>query len=468
MKAKPNVLFLFTDDQRFDTINAWGNSEIHTPNLDQLVREGFSFRQAHIPGGTVGAVCMPSRAMVHTGRNLFSLEEDGERIPENHSCLGEVLQKEGYRTFGTGKWHNGIESYARSFTDGAEIFFGGMWDHWNVPANNFDPTGQYEKAANFISDFYYDNHPVELTCDHTTPGVHSTDLFTDATLVFLDNYSSDSPWFAYVSYMAPHDPRSMPKEFLDLYSPSDIELPPNFSPEHAFEFGIRSLRDEVLEEYPRTMEKIKTHIAEYYAMISHLDSGIGKIINKLKENGNYENTIIIFAGDNGLSIGQHGLMGKQNNYEHSVRVPLIFSGPGIPKNSQSDEYVFLMDIFPTILDLVGCETPASSEAISLEPIIRGEGTGRDNLYLAFRELTRAVKTKQYKLIEYNTSEGVRTQLFDLINDPWETNDLSISVDYYDVMTETRQTLYKERDQNGDLNHPAGRVFWDFYQENINN
>jgi len=136
---KPNILLLFTDDQRFDTISALG-SPVQTPNLDRLVARGTTFTHAHIPGGTSGAVCMPSRAMLHTGRHLFHLDRCGQRIPDDHTLLGEHFQAQGYTCFGTGKWHNSRPAYARSFNTGAEIFFGGMADHWNVPAYDYDPS----------------------------------------------------------------------------------------------------------------------------------------------------------------------------------------------------------------------------------------------------------------------------------------------------------------------------------------
>ena len=144
---KPNIVFFFTDDQRFDTIAALGNREIKTPNMDRLVRRGTAFTQAHIPCGTSGAVCMPSRAMLHTGRTLFHLQDEGQEIPPEHITMGETLQRAGYAAFGTGKWHNGTASYARSFSHGGEIFFGGMYDHWNVPAHSFDPAGKYENRV---------------------------------------------------------------------------------------------------------------------------------------------------------------------------------------------------------------------------------------------------------------------------------------------------------------------------------
>lgn len=322
MVEKPNILFFFADDQRFDTIAALGNREIRTPNIDELIKKGVTFTQAHIPGGTVSAVCMPSRAMLHTGRTLFNLQNDGEKIPRDHILLGEVLQKAGYRTFGTGKWHNGTEAYARSFTDGDEIFFGGMGDHWNVPANRFDPEGKYEQRQKIIHNPYFSNKAITNICDHVHAGKHSSELFCETASKWLENYDNQQPFFMYISFMAPHDPRSMPEEFLNMYDPEKIKLPENFRPERPFDYEEKITRDENLAAYPREPEEVKKHIAEYYGMISHLDNELGKVIQTLKEKGLDDKTIIIFSADNGLAVGEHGLMGKQNNYEHSIRVPL--------------------------------------------------------------------------------------------------------------------------------------------------
>src|SRR5262245_42450882 len=129
-RRPPSILFFFTDDQRYDTIHALGNRRIVTPAIDSLVDTGTAFTHAHIMGGSVGAVCMPSRAMLMTGRTLYRIQREGQEIAPGQVMLGEVLRRAGYATFGTGKWHNGSGSYARSFSNGAEIFFGGMEDHW--------------------------------------------------------------------------------------------------------------------------------------------------------------------------------------------------------------------------------------------------------------------------------------------------------------------------------------------------
>lgn len=327
---RPNILFFFTDDQRFGTIHALGNAQIHTPTMDALVERGTAFSHAHIMGGTCDAVCMPSRAMLMTGRTLFHLDGQGQRIPTEHVLLGEHLRRAGYATFGTGKWHNGSDAYARAFSHGDEIFFGGMEDHWNVPACHFDPTGRYETRTPVSVDPWRTNALTYKQCDHITAGKHSSELFADAAIAFLQEHDGASPFFMYLSFMAPHDPRTMPREYLEMYDPAAIDLPPNLLPEHPFDNGELRVRDELLEAWPRTPEAIRRHIAEYYAMITHADAQMARVMAALEEAGEAENTIIIFAGDNGLALGQHGLMGKQNLYDHSLRVPLVVSGPGVP------------------------------------------------------------------------------------------------------------------------------------------
>jgi arylsulfatase A-like enzyme len=145
---EPNILFLFTDDQRFDTIHALGNEDIVTPNMDTLVHNGVTFTHACIMGSMSGAVCMPSRAMLMSGRTLFRAPDD----LAGTITFPEVLREADYTTFGTGKWHNQPGSFARCFTDGAKIFYGGMSNHLEVPVHDFDPTGRYPKESRYIGE----------------------------------------------------------------------------------------------------------------------------------------------------------------------------------------------------------------------------------------------------------------------------------------------------------------------------
>lgn len=465
MNKKPNVLFIVTDDQRFDTIHALGNNEIITPNLDKLALRGTSFVRAHIAGGTCGAVCMPSRAMIMSGRNPFHLEELGGNIPEEHKTLAETFKNNGQQTIGLGKWHNGCPAYARSFTQGAKIFFGGMWDHWNVPTCRFDPTGKYDNVINFVVDFYSDNHPQEQHCDEFDPGKHSSTLLTDSAIELLKkNAGKENPFFMYLAFLAPHDPRTMPDSFRKMYDPEKITLPPNFQEIIDTNYPLMVHRDEHLAAYPRDEKEIRRHIAEYFAMITHLDYEIGRLFDALHESGEEDNTIIVFTGDNGLAVGQHGWLGKEDIYEHGIRIPLIMAGPGIAKNQRNDAYVYLYDVFPTLCEKVGINIPSSVDGKSFAHLLDGEHGEifRDELYLIFDKFVRGVKDENYKLIEYRNGdeeEDKWTFLYDIKNDPWETKNLADDESYKDKVNEMREKILKHRDEWEEQSHPWGIDFW---------
>ena len=456
---RPNIVFFFTDDQRFDALHAVGNDRIHTPTMDSWVGRGTTFTHAHIMGGTCPAVCMPSRAMLMTGRTLFHLQGEGQSIPLAHALLGESLRQAGYRTFGTGKWHNGPSSYARSFTDGAEIFFGGMEDHWNVPACDFDPTGRYDTLRPVVRNPFYSNQVTMRRCDHITPGKHSSELFCDAAINFIQVYDSEQPFFIYLSFMAPHDPRTMPKKYLEMYDPAEIELPPNFMPRHPFDNGALDIRDELLAGFPRDENEIRRHIAEYYAMITHADAEMGRVIKALEERGFLDNTIVVFAGDNGLALGQHGLMGKQNMYDHSLRVPLVFCGPGIPEGKRSDAFCYLLDIYPTLCDLIGIPTPDTVEGKSLLPAMWEDAPIRDTMYFAYAGFQRCVRDRRFKLIEYVVDGERTTQLFNIQADPWEVHNLAGDPAYGSELARLRAAMIHYGQTLEDREYRLSDEFW---------
>lgn len=460
MKKRPNVLFLLTDDQRYGTIHALGNDEVKTPNIDRLVHMGTSFVNAHIPGGTASAVCMPSRAMINSGKTLFHLQECGRNIPTEHITMGQCFLQNGYHAMESGKWHNGVESFARSFDAGENIFFGGMWDHWNVPVNDYDESGKYEKEIPFTPNFSAASDVVRVRAQRINAGYHSTELFSDSAVKYIREYDSDQPFFMYIAYLAPHDPRTMPDQFRNMYKAEDITLPENYSPMPTVNFGWAQGRDETVEAYPRKAENVKQHIADYYAMISHIDHNIGKILAALEEKGELENTIIVLAGDNGLAIGQHGLMGKQNIFEHSVCVPLVMAGPGILKDKIDERYVYLLDVYPTLCELCGMDIPKSVEGKSFAKAFEDDTfVSREALYLAFHSRVRGVMEKGYKLIEYRTSEMKLTQLFNLNNDPMETQNLFGIPGYEEITAQLRKRLFALRDEWEDEKNELGAHFW---------
>ena len=331
VSEKRNIIFILTDDQTSKTINSLGNKSILTPNIDRLVEKGTSFTNAYIMGSMNGAVCAPSRAMIISGKSLFNIDPTGNTIDEKTLTLPEFLEKKGYKTFHIGKWHNGKKAFSKIFKDGSNIFFGGMDNQYFVPTHEYKLNGIYnDKNLNELSP------------------KHSSTLYTDTAIEFIKNYKKNQPFYLNISFQAPHDPREMPDKYLKMYDPDSIMLPKNFKEKHPFDNGELDIRDEWLASYPRNPKEIKANIAAYYAMISHMDYEIGRLIDTLEEKNIFENTYIVFAGDNGLAVGQHGLMGKQNLYEHSINIPLIFTGPDI-ENSIKKDLVYLFDIFPTIV-----------------------------------------------------------------------------------------------------------------------
>jgi len=421
---KPNVVLILTDDQSFRTIHALNNDIIRTPNIDSLVKRGTAFTNAWYMGSSNAAVCMPSRAMLMTGKTLFHLENMGRVLPESHPTLPETFRNNGYRTFQTGKWHNDRGSFARSFSTAGKIFFGGMSSHYNIPIQDFDPEGEYPNSRSY----------------HVTD-THSTELYANSAVTFLNSLNDDTPFFMYVAFQSPHDPRQMPDEYLNMYDPASIPLPDNFMPAHPFNFGEVNHRDEKLERWPRTSEKIRRHMADYFGFITFTDTAIGRILTALDRSGHIDDTIIVFAADNGLAVGQHGLMGKQNPYEHSVHVPLIICGPGVQSDVQTDTPCYLIDIYPTLCGLAGMEIPSSVEGASLLPVIRGEKYEvRDTQFFAFKNFQRAIKSGDLKLIEYNVAGERHTQLFDLAKDPWETVNLADDPAYRDKLASMRVLL----------------------------
>jgi arylsulfatase A-like enzyme len=395
---RPNVLFLFADDLRRDATGVFGNPVVKTPNLDALAEEGMRFSRAYCLGSDGGAVCVPSRAMVNSGRTLFRINSQLKDIP----TLGQTLQQAGYATFGTGKWHNGEESFVRSFQQGRNVFFGGMSDHTKVPLKDLADGQLSEKR---IGEKF------------------SSTLFADAAIEFLDSCGPDQPFYLYVAFTTPHDPRQAPGNWLTRYSPDQVPLPDNFLPQHPFFNGWMTGRDETLAPWPRTRTIIRHQLAEYYGMISHMDRQIGRILKALRKSGQADNTLILFSADHGLALGSHGLLGKQSVYEHSMGTPLIVHGLDVPAGTSSDAFVYLYDLFPTICDCVGVAPPPGVEGHSLAPLWRGKQRSvRDVVFLTYEDLMRSVRDDRWKLIRYPHIN--RTQLFDLQEDPHEMHDLA--------------------------------------------
>ncbi len=438
---KPNILFLFSDDQRADTIAALGNMHIQTPNLDRLVHQGTACTRAYCMGSLRGgAVCVPSRAMVMSGRTLFHVSE----TLKDQATWPQMFGQAGYTTLMTGKWHNGPESARWSFAEGKAVFFGGMGDPYQLPVQDFRAGGGLSAKR--------------------PSGKHSVELFADCAVEFLKQQKGERPFLCYVAFNAPHDPRVAPKKYHDYYNTAKPPLPPNYMPQHPFNNGEMVVRDERLAPWPRTPEVVRQNLADYYASITFVDAQVGRILDALKASGQYDNTLIVYSSDHGLAIGSHGLFGKQNLYDHSMHSPLIFAGPGIPKDRQTPALCYLLDIFPTLGDLAGVRGPAGSEGKSLVPVFEGKQSGvRDSLFTAYRNVQRAVRDDRWKLIVYPQVNKV--QLFDLQHDPAEMKDLTSDPKYASELDRLMALLKKWQKEQGDTlplhsDHPQ-RLEFDF-------
>jgi len=421
--VKPNILFLFADDQRADTIAALGNPIIKTPNLDRLVHGGVAFNRAYMQGGFNGATCVPSRAMLLSGQNLFHVDEKLMRS----ETWPEAFGRAGYTTFISGKWHNGDPSLARCFQVARSMFTGGMTNPMEAKLRDV-VDGKVGEA-------------------HLSPK-HACEAFADEAIRFLQEHKG-GPFFAYIPFDAPHDPHITPPDFSITYDPAKIPLPPSFLPQHPWDNGEMTVRDEKLLPWPRPPERVRAMIADYYRYISYLDSQIGRVLDALAASPYAKNTIVVFSADSGVARGSHGLIGKQNLYEFdSVRVPLIIGGPGIPADKRTDAMCYLFDVLPTLGKICGVSGPGTSDGIDFGDSLHDPAKpARDHMIFAYKNVQRAVRDERWKLIRYPQVD--RTQLFDLENDPHEATDLAGKPENAAMIAELTALLEKEMRASGD-------------------
>lgn len=458
---KPNILFLFTDDQTYHSIRALGNSEIYTPNIDRLVERGTAFTNAYNMGGWSGAICTASRSMLISGRSLWRVNSFRKHWQKGDSLAqtwGQIMEANGYDTYMTGKWH--IDAPADKVFGQAEHIRPGMpgdaWSHSKMAKYFGNEVARGEMTPQEIMPVGY-NRPLHENDTSWSPsdpkfggfwegGKHWSEVVRDDALAFMDSAKQrENPFFMYIAFNAPHDPRQAPQKYQEMYDLADISLPESWMPEYPFQHLIGngpSLRDEALAPFPRTEYATKVHIKEYYAIISHLDEQIGRILDALEASGKLENTYIFFTSDHGLAVGKHGLIGKQNQFEHSVKPPLIIAGPDIPANQQLDMPVYLQDLMPTALELAGIEKPAYVEFNSLMPLATRQQTEGNYpaIYSAYVNKQRMVRKGDYKLIVYPKAN--KLLLFDLKNDPEEMNDLAGDSAYADKLAELGEELLR--------------------------
>lgn len=439
---KPNILFIFADDMTWEGVRACSGIDIDTPNLDRIAGRGTMFTHAYNSGAWHGAVCVASRTMLNTGLQLWSAKRHEKNLKQDYQGKGRTwsqrLSKAGYTTCFAGKWHVKMD-----------------------PPKIFDITRNIRPGMPGTTGKAYDR-PVEGQPDAWDPadpsvggfwqgGKHWSEVLADDFETMLGQVKDGGkPWFMYIAFNAPHDPRQSPREYLDKYPLKRIKLPADYQPlyPHCEDIGAgRKLRDERLAPFPRTPFAVKTHRKEYFSLISHTDAQVGRILAALEKSGQADNTIIAFTADHGLACGHHGLLGKQNMYDHSVRVPFLLAGPNIPGNKKVTAPIYLQDIVPTTLELAGARVGDDIEFSSLLPHLKGKGKVRPAIFGAYMQSQRMVTSGNKKLILYPKAKVAR--LFDLARDPQEKSDLIGKPDSLKTARSLFKTLQGLQKKHGD-------------------
>ena len=415
---KPNILFIFADDFAYDCVAAQGNDQVKTPTIDQLAHGGTTFTHAYNMGAYSGAVCISSRMMLNSGRFVWTskkLHGQAEQERVAGRWWSEYMKKAGYETYMTGKWH--VKASAKKSFDHQVHERPGMPNQTKEGYNRPKPDGTdpWDPTDPKFGGFW-------------KGGKHWSEVIADDTEAFLDHAKTiDKPFFMYIAFNAPHDPRQAPQKYQDMYPPDKIKVPQPFIKQYPYGDAMQcppGLRDERLAPHPRFEHAIQVNRSEYYALITHLDDQIARIMDALEKTGKADNTLIVFTADHGLACGHHGLMGKQNMYDHSVRVPFILKGPGIAPGKEINAGIYLQDIMPTTLEWAGIKKkPDHVDFKSLNPLLKDERAEHYSaIYGGYREGQRAITHDGYKLILYPKAKVAL--LFNLKDDKDEARDLA--------------------------------------------
>lgn len=410
----PSILFILTDDLSFDSVAGLGNREVQTPNIDRLIKEGTTFTHCYSMGAWNGAVCVSSRTMLNTGYPLWKSPQkadDFQKVIASGGMWSQQLKAAGYQTQMAGKWYLPIKPET-------------VFDEVRNPRGGMPPDSkQYDRPKAGEPDTWDPSDP--QFGGYWTGGKHWSEVTADDTIALLkESATRKQPFFLYSAFNAAHDPRQSPTEYLAKYPVESIEVPDNFLPAYPYRqaMNIETLRDERIAPYPRTPYAVQVHRREYYAIITHLDAQIGRVLKALDESGLKDKTLVILTSDHGLAVGHHGLIGKQNLYEHSVRVPFVLRGPGIEAGKRITAPIYVQDIAPTTLQIAGKPDNKTNYFRSLAPYLDGSGIPDSRpIYGAYMETQRMVSADGYKLIYYPTVGVAR--LYHIADDPSETKDL---------------------------------------------
>lgn len=431
-ESKPNVIFIISDDQAYETIGAYGHIDIDTPNLDRLVKAGTSFSHTYNMGSYKPAVCVASRTSLNTGAFIWQSKAAlASALKGKRKFWGQLMADAGYETYMAGKWH--VEfPIEDAFKHTANVRKGmprTSKDVYKRPYDENNPEKGWQSWDTNLKGYW-------------EGGTHWSEVVANDGIGFIEEAAqSDRPFFMYLGFNAPHDPRQAPKEYLDRYPLERIKLPDNFLPKYPDmgKGGVPLVRDETLAPMPRTEYSVKINMREYFALITHMDAQIGRILDALEASGKQDNTWIVFTSDHGLAIGHHGLLGKQNMYEHSLRPPFIVVGPGVEAGAVIDAPIYLQDAMPTILELSGQTIPENVNYKSVLPLLDGRSVSSyDHIYAAYTTTQRTIIQDGWKLIVYPKLK--KYKLFDLTKDPQEMTDLAQNPEYASKLEAYKELL----------------------------
>jgi arylsulfatase A-like enzyme len=434
---RPNILFILTDDQRWDALSCMGHPFLKTPNLDRIRHEGALFANAFV----TTSLCSPSRGSFLTGcyAHTHGVMQNEKRDFDFAATpsFAQVLQKSGYHTGYVGKWHMGPKAGPRPGFD-YWLSFRGQGKYTDPPLNE---NGRDFKAKGYMSD-----------------------LLTDYALKFLGNSGGDKPFCLYLSHKAVHGPFTPAPRHADIWPEVQLKEPANYRDTFASKpewmqsiHGTKSARvvnnrstagGEARPIPPWTPRKKAT--LDYYRAIQAVDDGVGKVLALLKEQGRLDNTVIVFAGDNGYFWGEHRRGDKRLMYEESLRIPMLIRYPELVKPGSTIKQMALnIDLAPTLLELAGQPVPVHMQGRSWRPLFAGRKAGwrKSFLYEYWVDLTPniprmvGVRTADWKLVRYPDLKDL-DELYDLRSDPHELSNLA-EVAAHDAK---HQELSKELDR----------------------
>lgn len=445
---KPNILWICTDQQRFDTLGCYGNPYVHTPNLDKLARSGVQFNHAY----SQSPVCSPSRASFLTGRypHVSRVRQNGQMIPEDEVLVTKLLRDMGYNCGLAGKLHIGpchssvCKGTEERIDDGYSVF------HWSHGSSMSDSSANNEYHVWLRSQgLTYRTLPFQES-EQVQAGMpeeyHQTKWCTDRAIDFIEaNIENGNPWMFSLNYFDPHHPFDPPEEYLKRYLPDLDEIPlPNykfgelenksiFQIEENENGGYNSMKEFRYDDMTERTHRLVR--AAYWAMVDLIDHQVGRIMDVLEKRAQLDNTLIIFTSDHGELLGDHGIYLKGPFlYDCSVRVPLIISYPGKIQKNISNALVELVDLAPTIMEIVGNTEYQGMQGRSLWRLLKGDEdihTHREEIMSEYYNAMTThkdpmpfltmIRTKEFKLIcQHGQEQG---ELYDMINDPDESRNL---------------------------------------------